>query len=62
MCCPASAVFLRNGFARGPSLRNPLGLLPQRQQIQQTVEGDEIKKISDNLFPTWQIQQLYIEF
>jgi hypothetical protein len=45
----ASAAFLRNGFARRPSLRNPLGLPRWRQLIQRTVAGGH-KKLAKTFF------------
>jgi hypothetical protein len=33
MCRLANAAFLSNGFARRPSLRNPLGLPPMQRRL-----------------------------
>jgi hypothetical protein len=39
MCHLANDAFLGNGFARRPSLRNPLGLPPTRQRLIQWLFG-----------------------
>jgi hypothetical protein len=61
MCRLANAAFLGNGFARQPSLRNPLGLPPTWRGLIQWLFGLGGTKIG-NIFQTRKIQQLHIKF
>jgi hypothetical protein len=59
---PSKSCWLHNDFAQRPFLQNRLDLPPPGRRLLQLIPVRAGQEVSNNIFQTWQKQQLYIKF